>query len=290
MIINKGSHTIYLSFYSYLQKYIRKSLITNLALQNICTTKPRSFLYTFFRPLMSEKVQFNLEKSINELMKYKKFEILTETELKMVIETRKSFEYKIMRSQKILLDFIEYIEYEKKLEKIIKKRNKNKKVKLKFITKRILYLYKQTLKYFNDDRIIKMYFEYALKRNQISNIKRFITEYITKYPKNIDFIIYAADVSLQMSEYEMAKIIFLKSLRLNTNEKRLYYEFFRTEIMCISNVQKKNKEIGIKENVDISICKNIILQYKEKFGDDIEDFKTMIEDEDIKKMIVNSII
>ncbi|KAM0678421.1 hypothetical protein BDAP_001137 [Binucleata daphniae] len=237
---------------------------------------------------MFEKVQFNLEKCLAELHKYKKLQILSENELKKVVETRKSYEYKTMRSQKVLLDFIEYIEYEKMLEKIIKKRNINQKVKLEYITKRILNIYKLAIKHFNDERIIKMYVEYAMKKQKINNIKRFITSYMMKNPTNIDFVIYAADLCIQIDEIEMAKIIFLKSMRMNKYEKRLYYEFFRLELQNISKYVAINKEIGIRKDVDMSVCNNIIEQYKKNFDNNVECFMNMINDEDLKKMLTNN--
>lgn len=222
---------------------------------------------------MSLIVQYNLERSVEELQAYKKYLIFTDEEISQIIEKRKHFEYQLQRSEKILLDFLYYIEYEKKLEKIIKKRNKIKG--FSYTTKKIIYLYKKTIRIFNDDRTIKMFVDYLMKKRKYHILKEFFSEYCTLYPKNTDFFIFAAGKCLEFDDYEAAKILFVKGIRYNKEAKQLYLELFRLETFYYLKSLKMNEKLGIEENdaEDVKNCEMAVAIAKEfisHFGCDVD--------------------
>ncbi|KAM0685749.1 U3 snoRNP protein, partial [Conglomerata obtusa] len=225
---------------------------------------------------MSEKVQFNMERSLNELHTYIKMQIFSDEELNQIIETRKTHEYQLQRSQKTLIDFLDYIEYEKKLAKIIKKRSKTSN--LKYIRNKIIHLFKQAIKFFNNDNVVKMYIDYCMKNEEYGILKDFFVSYFSRYPTNTDFIILAASCCVQFEDYESARILFTKGIRLNHCNKNLYIEFFRMEVLYLDKCKKINEEIGIVDEEfiedDYILCKAIFDQFVEMFGqcDSINEF------------------
>ncbi|KAM0675070.1 U3 snoRNP protein [Gurleya vavrai] len=244
---------------------------------------------------MSDKVQYNLERSVNELHAYKNLQIFNDNELNEIIESRKDFEYRLQRSNKLLLDYLEYIEYEKKLAKIIKKRCKTKS--FKYVQRKIIYLFKQAINYFNDDRLIKMFVDYALKLEEFEILKDFFVEYYNKNPKNYDFVILAASSCLRFDDYECARLFFIKGLRMNEDCKILYLEFYKMELLYLDRCKKINEEVGIqvdeKDDVDNGqLCKNIFDAFYAKFRNskEIEEFKKLsVGDSNLIQYIENII-
>lgn len=73
---------------------------------------------------MAEFVEFRIEETIPEVEEMERLGLLSTKEVKKLIQKRRDFEYRLARRSKRKIDFINYINYEKKLIELIKIRRK----------------------------------------------------------------------------------------------------------------------------------------------------------------------
>lgn len=216
---------------------------------------------------MSDYVQFRMEGTLKELSTYQKHSIFTESEIATIISRRKSYEYKIHRTDKILLDFLHYINYEQKLEKIVIKRTQSKK--FRFITMRILYLCTTALKKFDDPQLLKMFIEYGTKRKEFEFMKEFLTSSTMKNTSDVDLFIYAASICMRFGDFESGRMFILSGIRFNSGEKRLYVELFRLEVEHVKRCRAINEVAGVESNDRIdsgALALAVVDEFVERFG------------------------
>lgn len=242
---------------------------------------------------MSEYVQSRIEGTLKELKTYQTHDIFTQTELHEIIARRKSYEYKLYRTEKILLDYIHYIAYEQKLEKIVRKRTKSKR--FNFITQRIMHLFTRALDKFDDEKLLTMFITYGTKRKEYDFMREFFIKRVMKNVKNYDLFIFAASVSLEFGDFENARKFLFKGLRFNKKEKILYRELFRLEMKYIEKCRDINESAGIESKDEIekgSILLTVIKEFVDVFGkcQEIEEFIEMAKKyEDIENEVKNLI-
>ena len=76
---------------------------------------------------MAEYVEQRMEEMMNEVEQMERVMLLTSDEVKELVRKRKQYEYKLQKRMKMKEDFVEYIQYEINLLKLleIKLLNKN---------------------------------------------------------------------------------------------------------------------------------------------------------------------
>lgn len=216
---------------------------------------------------MSDAVHHALEEMIDELNYYKKHNIFDDNEINTIIEKRKSYEYKLQRSKKLLTDFLNYINYEKKLEAKIYKLTKS--LNNRYIIKRISALYKRTLKHFNDPELVSLYITYLEKRGRFDDILYFFEIHTTKNPCDVEFVIFAAEKCLEYEEYAKGRVLLLKSARENASKKVLL-TLCRFEMEYMKHCIAMNEQIGLKKvdygdiengNIVIAVIDDFVKQF-----------------------------
>lgn len=216
---------------------------------------------------MSDIIQFRMEGTHKELFTYQKHNIFTRAELDKINVQRQSYEYKIHRSEKILLDYLHYIAFERNLEKIVKKRTKSKKYS--FIKTRILHLFIAAIKRFDDHKLLKMFVEYGVRRKEYEFLRVFFELHVLRNVSNVDLFIYAADVCIVFEDFESGRSFILKGLRFNVNDKRLYIELFRLEMGFVKKSRMINELAGIDNSADVDmgvVAVEVCKEFCEVFG------------------------
>jgi U3 small nucleolar RNA-associated protein 6 len=124
---------------------------------------------------MAELVQRHMESMAEEIEEMRRTKLYTLEETRLILKTRKEFEYKINGVSKNLQDFKEYILYEKVLLKQIhNRRDKNmiaeRKSGIEYkILRRIKNLYEIALQRFsNDFSLCLSYFKFCKQSNYIN--------------------------------------------------------------------------------------------------------------------------
>jgi len=201
---------------------------------------------------MTERIQLSMERMISELEYYKKRGIFSSHELRKIVETRKMHELRLQRPEKKLLDFVRYIKSEYMLEKIRDKRmgekNANASLYDMSISKKIVELYRSALYRFNDPKIISQFTAYVIEKKMYCEMKNVFAECCSKSPLDVELWIYCAMKLFGVGDLESSRAMFLKAIRMNSKNSRVRIEFFRMEVINITNIQAASKEMGFEDD------------------------------------------
>lgn len=239
---------------------------------------------------MSDAVFCNLEEMVDELNYYKKHNIFDDKKIQDILERRKSYEYKIIRSKKLITDFLNYINYEKRLEAKIIQLTKEKYHK--FIIKRISSIYRRALRHFNSPEIISTYIKFLEKREQLDGLFYFFEFYTKRNPQDIDFVIFAAEKCIKYNEYNKGRVLLLRGVREN-NVRKMHIALCSFEIEYMKHCIKMNEDIGLDKEDYGDVEKGyvvfaVIKNYVEKYGNCAE-LNAMCENLDVYDEIYTQI-
>ncbi|KAI5152018.1 U3 small nucleolar RNA-associated protein 6 [Enteropsectra breve] len=199
---------------------------------------------------MIDRVQQNLERLAPELDDYKRRKIFTAKEISKIVDMRRVFETRISSSVKRMHDYLEYIEYEKKLLKLrnrrIIKQNAIHSENDVLLYRNILAIYRKALFRFPEPYIVKEFADYCVKRKFLDEMKETLAELCLKSTKDSDLWIFCAQKLWEAGDIDSARNVFIKAFAIN-DSIRLYIEFFRLEVLYAEKINAINKEIGIEE-------------------------------------------
>lgn len=199
---------------------------------------------------MIDTVQRSLERMASELESYRKRKIFDEKQLKKVLETRKSFENKLARKNRKLIDFLEYIDSEKRLERIRNKKIMDMGIQIEeadlALTENIIKTYEKALYYFDEPSIVRDFSEYCIKKKRFEEMKTAFSKKCLKNTSDADLWIFCAQKLWEIDDINGARELFIKAISVNT-DKRLYVEFFRFECLYVLKLNKINDELGVLE-------------------------------------------
>jgi U3 small nucleolar RNA-associated protein 6 len=200
---------------------------------------------------MADKVQISMERMVLELEDYRNRGIFSPTELEKIIETRRKYEFRLQRPDKKLLDFVRYIKSECILEQIRDKRLRQRKADAslcdRYISKKIVELYRGALYRFNDPKIITQFTQYAMKKRMHGEMKTVFAEHCSRNPGDAELWIYCAHKLFEIDDIESARAMFLKGLRMNSRNAKIRIEMFKMEIKYVEKLEIMNREMGLGE-------------------------------------------
>uniref|UniRef100_A0A8C7WN14 UTP6 small subunit processome component n=1 Tax=Oryzias sinensis TaxID=183150 RepID=A0A8C7WN14_9TELE len=191
---------------------------------------------------MAEIVQQRIEDRIPELEQLERVGLFTKKEVKVT-----ALEYKLHRLIVNKEDFIAYIQYEINVLELIKKRRahihyKFKREEIEFpIIHRIHGIFRRATKKWKDD--VQLWLSHVA----------FCKKWVCK--AGIPFF-YASYPPWQASELEdqdsseSARHLFLRALRFHPNNKKVYQEYFRMELLHAEKLRKQKAELE-KAEIDL---------------------------------------
>ena len=253
---------------------------------------------------MADKVQLTLETLVPEIDILVQKGYFEKKDIKKIMKKRRFHEYQFEKTDVQPIDYFRAIKYEKIMNKRMKQKKKSLHIKkndyydFHFI-RRIIVLYKKSLIKFNKDneKIWMEYFNFLLVNKCNDILNKEIGRCITMYPTKIVYWKIAAYHEYEDNlNFQNARNLFQKCIKLNPGNLDAYLEYFTFELIFAENyTQRKNILSGnnIKEEKDnknkkkkIAIV-NDIKDEKEKMNEDKEEEeKTKI----IKIMIIILII
>ncbi|KAK7929951.1 hypothetical protein WMY93_006346 [Mugilogobius chulae] len=200
---------------------------------------------------MAEVVQRRIEERIPELEQLERVGLFTKKEVKSIIKRATALEYKLHRLIVNKEDFIAYIQYEINVLELIKKRRIHirynfKREEIEFpIISRINSVFKRaTKKWKNDVQLWLSHVAFCKKWGTKAQSSKVFSTMLAIHPDKPALWIMAAKSELEdRDSSESARHLFLRALRFHPNNKKLYQEYFRMELLHCEKLRKQKEEL-----------------------------------------------
>lgn len=196
-------------------------------------------------------MQQRIEERIPELEQLERVGLFTKKEVKAIIKRATALEYKLHRLIVNKEDFIAYIQYEINVLELIKKRRTHirynfKKEEIEFpIINRINSIFKRaTNKWKNDVQLWLSHVAFCKKWATKGQTSKVLSAMLAIHPDKPALWIMAAKSELEdRDSSESARHLFLRALRFHSNNKKVYQEYFRMELLHCEKLRKQQKEL-----------------------------------------------
>ncbi|CAF4119264.1 unnamed protein product [Rotaria sp. Silwood2] len=198
---------------------------------------------------MAEVVQRHLEDMLTEFEQAQRIGLFTKAEIKKIVRTRRRHEYKIIRRTKEKECYLDYIKYETHLLKLVQLRREklklgriNKKNEIDLaIKRRIERLFRSACHRFKKDVNLWLTFiEFLKKQHDYSTASSTFTSVLQTHGNKYWLWIMAAKFEFEtMVSPSSARSLFQRALRIMPQEKKLWLEYFKFELLYIELVQKR---------------------------------------------------
>ncbi|XP_008414089.1 U3 small nucleolar RNA-associated protein 6 homolog [Poecilia reticulata] len=207
---------------------------------------------------MAEIVQHRIEDRIPELEQLERVGLFTKKEIKSTIKKVTALEYKLHRLIVNKEDFIAYIQYEINVLELIKKRRGHinyhfKREEIEFpIIHRINSTFRRATKKWKDDvQLWLSHVAFCKKWETKGQISKVFASMLAIHPDKPAFWIMAAKSELEdRKSSESARHLFLRALRFHPDNKKIYQEYFRMELLHCEKLRKEKEELE-KADMDL---------------------------------------
>uniref|UniRef100_A0A8C1Y0H8 UTP6 small subunit processome component n=1 Tax=Cyprinus carpio TaxID=7962 RepID=A0A8C1Y0H8_CYPCA len=180
---------------------------------------------------MADIVQQRLEDRIPALEQLERVGLFTSKEVKSMLKRSTALEYKLHRTVQSKDDFITYIQYEINVLELIKKRRARigyhfKREEIEYpIIHRINHVFRRATTKWKED--------VQLWLSQVAFNKKWVSLWIM-----------AAKCEMEdRNSSESARHLFLRALRFHPENKKVYQEYFRMELMHAEKLRKQQQEL-----------------------------------------------
>ncbi|KAM1875558.1 hypothetical protein FF1_043000 [Malus domestica] len=215
---------------------------------------------------MADVVQYRMERMLPELDDLEKEELFTRRELAEIVKQRRNFEFRLKRPSPLKEDYLAYIDYETKVDKLRRLRKKaklpewedneetkKKKRKRKSVSdfagvRRILDVYRLAVTRFTGD--LELWFRYLdfCKERRNGRIKEVLNKVIGFHSKQPSVWIYKAAWEFDnFSNVEAARNTMLQGLRFCKNSEDLWLEYLRMELTFLNKLKARKVALGEDE-------------------------------------------
>lgn len=218
---------------------------------------------------MADVVQFRLERMANELDDLEQRGLIEIDKINEIVKQRREYEYRIQRPSPLKQDFLDYIDYEKKIEDyrklrkrmIIrqmmeeeereggKKRKRKKKWKRSISDyagiQRILGLYKMSVMRYKGD--LGLWFQYLefCKETKHGQMKEALAQALKLHSKVPGLWIYAATWEFDQNLNIVAsRALMLSGLRASPNSEDIWIEYLRLELTYLNKLKARKEIVG----------------------------------------------
>uniref|UniRef100_A0A7N8YE58 UTP6 small subunit processome component n=1 Tax=Mastacembelus armatus TaxID=205130 RepID=A0A7N8YE58_9TELE len=207
---------------------------------------------------MAEVVQHRIEERIPELEQLERVGLFTKKEVKSIVKRVTALEYKLHRLIVNKEDFIAYIQYEINVLELIKKRRAHihyqfKREEIEFpIIHRINSIFRRATNKWKDDvQLWLSHVAFCKKWATKGQISKVFSALLAVHPDKPALWIMAAKSELEdRNSSESARHLFLRALRFHPNNKKVYQEYFRMELLHCEKLRKQKQELE-KADMDL---------------------------------------
>ncbi|KAJ3102701.1 U3 snoRNP protein [Phlyctochytrium bullatum] len=231
---------------------------------------------------MAEQVQYHLERMLPELEDLEVKGIFSKAEIQAIVKKRTALEYSIHRRVSRKSDFLRYIEYEKTLEALRKKRTtrlgidkqqdkkRQKRISDHSIIKRIHGLYQNLLRKFPGDLDLWIDFIKWCKSSGSSKaLGRVFARAIQLHlAKPVIWILSAKWEFEDNNDMTSARILFQRALRINPESQQLWLEYFKLELLFAAKLIERRNVLFPEKAEAASRAEGVITSLEELADED----------------------
>ncbi|XP_066960577.1 U3 small nucleolar RNA-associated protein 6 homolog [Macrobrachium rosenbergii] len=200
---------------------------------------------------MAELVERNIQATVAEVEEMERIGLLTKKEIRAMIEKRREYEYRLIRTTKSKADYINSINYEKKLLDLLKIRRKKMRMHEKFkeiegvINLRVMKRCRFMTRYWqghHDTWALRINFARAIGWNSEASIA---------YAEQINYHGHLESVYVEWAKFEVEernnfdgarKILLSKAPLYHPKSHLIKRELFRLELLYVESLKKKQTE------------------------------------------------
>eukprot|EP01025_Chloroclados_australasicus_P014285 TRINITY_DN16693_c0_g4_i1.p1 TRINITY_DN16693_c0_g4~~TRINITY_DN16693_c0_g4_i1.p1 ORF type:complete len:723 (+),score=75.71 TRINITY_DN16693_c0_g4_i1:74-2242(+) len=206
---------------------------------------------------MADRVHFFMELMLPELELLEQVGYFSTSELQQIRQKRENFEYALQRSTGRIEDYFRYIDYEQKLEKLRKIRKQKLKIKVSkervaqadaCIARRIHSIFSRLAhRYKAKVGVWKRWIDYCLETKSNKLLSKVFTRALKMHPNEPGFWIQAAAWEFEKQKNpKSARSLMLQAIRLCSNSKDVWVEYFRMELLYALKLIRRRKLLGIE--------------------------------------------
>ncbi|GAA6066926.1 U3 small nucleolar RNA-associated protein 6 homolog, partial [Tachysurus ichikawai] len=207
---------------------------------------------------MADFVQQRTEERIPVLEQLERVGLFTKKEVKSMLRRSTALEYKLHRSVQSKDDYITYVQYEINVLELIKKRRARigyhfKREEIEFPTiQRIDRVFrKATSKWQDDVQLWLSHVAFCKKWGTKGQLSKIFLSMLAIHPDKPNLWIMAAKCEMEdRNSSESARHLFLRALRFHPENKKVYQEYFRMELMHAEKLRKQQEELD-RAKIDI---------------------------------------
>ncbi|XP_068448212.1 U3 small nucleolar RNA-associated protein 6 homolog [Clinocottus analis] len=200
---------------------------------------------------MAEIVQQRIEERIPELEQLERVGLFTKKEVKSIVKKATALEYKLHRLIVNKEDFIAYIQYEINVLELTKKRRAHihyqfKREEIEFpVIHRINSVFRRATNKWKDDvQLWLSHVAFCKKWATKGQISKVFSAMLAIHPDKPALWIMAAKSELEdRNSSESARHLFLRALRFHPDNKKVFQEYFRMELLHCEKQRKQKSEL-----------------------------------------------
>lgn len=200
---------------------------------------------------MADYVQQRLENRIPGLEQLERVGLFTKKEVKSMLKKSTAMEYKLHRTVLSKDDFISYIQYEINVLELIKKRRarigyhfKREEIEYPIIHGIICVFRRATSKWQEDVQLWLSHIAFSKKWGTKGQLSKVFSSMLAIHPDKPSLWIMAAKCEMEdRDSSESARHLFLRALRFHPENKKVYQEYFRMELMHAEKLRKQQEEL-----------------------------------------------
>uniref|UniRef100_A0AAR2M5J3 UTP6 small subunit processome component n=1 Tax=Pygocentrus nattereri TaxID=42514 RepID=A0AAR2M5J3_PYGNA len=202
---------------------------------------------------MADYVQQRLEDRIPGLEQLERVGLFTRKEVKSMLKRSTALEYKLHRSVLSKADFVAYIQYEINVLELIKKRRarigyqfKREDIEFPIISRVTSVFRRATTKWQEDVQLWLSHVAFSKKWGTKAQLSKVFSSMLAIHPDKPSLWIMAAKCEMEdLDSSESARHLFLRALRFHPENKKVYQEYFRMELMHAEKLRKQQHELEL---------------------------------------------
>ncbi|XP_017337040.1 U3 small nucleolar RNA-associated protein 6 homolog [Ictalurus punctatus] len=207
---------------------------------------------------MADLVQQRIEDRIPALEQLERVGLFTKKEVKSILKRSTALEYKLHRSVQSKDDYITYIQYEINVLELIKKRRarigyhfKREDIEFPMIQRINSVFRRATSKWQEDVQLWLSQVAFCKQWGMKGQLSKVFSSMLAIHPDKPNLWIMAAKCEMEdRNSSESARHLFLRALRFHPENKKVYQEYLRMELMHAEKLRKQQQELE-RAQIDI---------------------------------------
>lgn len=202
----------------------------------------------------SDKARYYLEQYVPELQEYERKGIFASEEITSIASKRSDFEHVLNARGSKPSDYARYATYEMNLDRLRKKRSKRLGVKsTAFSGQRTIFfiLDRATKKFPGDMGLWMQYIQFCQQEKANKKLAKIFTSVLRLKPREWGLWVLAAKHYAEgQGDMSTARSYMQRGLRFCKDEKRLWLEYLRLEMVYLAKLTARRRILGFDERKD----------------------------------------